>query len=148
MDLSRHLPALMLAIVAALAVPVWGQVGSRSSAAPALDYNYFKSKVEPIFLVKRAGHARCVACHSSNNSALRLEPLDPGSSAWTEEESRKNFDWVKKVAAPGDLESPLLIHPLAEQAGGDFFHSGGKHFNSKQDPEWAVLKAWVMGATE
>ena len=54
---------------------------------------------------------------------------------------------MKAVAVAGNLKSPLLIHPLAEEAGGDFFHSGGKHFNSQSDPEWQTLKAWVMGQT-
>jgi len=47
----------------------------------------------------------------------------------------------------GDLKSPILIHPLTQDAGGDFFHSGGKHFNSQSDPEWLTLKAFVMGKT-
>ena len=155
MDLSRRLPALLLGILVALTARVWAwqqmpnlQISSRGPEHATLDYNYFKDKVEPVFLAKRSGHARCVACHSSNNSPLRLQPLDKGSSTWTEEESRKNFEAVQKVARSGDLESPLLIHPLAEQAGGDFFHGGGKHFNSQSDPEWMALKAWIMGAAE
>jgi len=43
------------------------------------------------------------------------------------------------------LTSPLLRHPLAESAGGDFFHNGGKHFNSQDDPEWQILKAFILG---
>ena len=129
-----------------------GQAGENqsgtSSAAQSLDFEFFKSNVQPIFLAKRTGHARCVACHAVNNSALRLQPLTAGSTTWNDEESRKNFEAAQKVAVPGSLKSPLLIHPLAEQAGGDFFHSGGKHFNSQSDPEWQTLKAWVLGATE
>ena len=79
--------------------------------------------------------------------ALHLVPLSPGSTTWNEEESRKNFELVQRVAIPGDLKSPLLIHPLAEEAGGDFFHSGGKHFNSQNDPEWLTMKAWIFGQT-
>jgi hypothetical protein len=120
---------------------------STSSAPVALDFEYFKTKVEPIFLAKRPGHARCVSCHSSNNAPLRLVPLSPRARSWDEEQSRKNFQLVKRVAIPGDLESPLLIHPLTEEAGGDFFHNGGKHFNSKSDPEWLTLKAFILGET-
>lgn len=116
-----------------------------SSSTTALDYEYFKTQVEPIFLKKRPGHARCVACHSQNNAPLKVLPLSPGETSWNEEESRKNFELVKRVATPGDLESPLLIHPLAESAGGDFFHNGGKHFNSQNDPEWLILKAFILG---
>ena len=51
------------------------------------------------------------------------------------------------LVAAAHSEVPILIHPLAEQAGGDFFHSGGKHFNSQSDPEWLTLKAFVLGDT-
>jgi hypothetical protein len=32
-----------------------------------------------------------------------------------------------------------LIHPLAPEAGGDLFHSGGRQFASKDDPDWKAL---------
>jgi hypothetical protein len=124
------------------------QPAPSSSKSTSLDFEFFKTRVQPVFLKKRPGHARCIACHAgSQASGFQLQPLDPGRTTWTEEESRQNFDAVKQVVIPGDLRSPLLVHPLAESAGGDFFHSGGKHFNSQDDPEWQTLKAWVMGQT-
>ena len=124
------------------------QASPSSSKPISLDFEFFKTKVQPIFLAKRPGHARCVACHGSPEaSGFQLEPLAHGQANWNEEESRKNFDSVRQVVVPGDLRSPLLVHPLAEAAGGDFFHSGGKHFNSQDDPEWQTLKAWVFGQT-
>jgi hypothetical protein len=51
---------------------------------------------------------------------------------------------VKRFVLPGSTaKSMLLVHPLAEQAGGDFYHSGGKHWDSQNDPEWQILRAWV-----
>jgi hypothetical protein len=111
---------------------------------PSLDYQAFKTRVQPIFLAKRPGHARCISCHASG-TPLRLQPLPQGRTAWNDEESRKNFEAVKRVVVPGSMKSMLLIHPLAEQAGGDFFHNGGKHWGSQNDPEWQILKAWVVG---
>ena len=112
-------------------------------AAPSsLDFEVFKTKVQPIFLAKRPGHARCIACHASG-TPLRLQPLSPGSTTWNDEQSRKNFEAVRRVVVPGSAKSMLLVHPLAERAGGDFFHSGGKHWDSQNDPEWQTLKAWV-----
>ena len=122
------------------------QPASSSTASTSLDYEVFKAKIQPIFLAKRPGHARCVSCHSSG-TPLRLQPLSPGSTTWTEEESRKNFEVVRRVAIPGNLKSRILTHPLAEEAGGDFFHNGGKHFQSQNDPEWLALQAWVLGQT-
>ena len=119
---------------------------SSPTASASLNYDFLKAKVEPVFLAKRAGHTRCVVCHTINNAPFHLVPLSPGSTTWSEEESRKNFESTKVLVVAGNVErSRLLIHPLAEDAGGDFFHTGGKHFDSQNSPEWQVLKAWVMG---
>jgi len=123
-----------------------GQQAATPPAAAPLDYDYFKTKVQPIFLFKRPGHARCVSCHSAG-TPLRLQALLPGATAWNEEQSRQNFETLKRVALPGNPKSKLLLHPLEERAGGDFFHSGGKHFSSQDDPEWQVLRTWIMGQT-
>jgi hypothetical protein len=117
------------------------------TASPSLDYEFFKTKVQPIFLTKRDGHARCVACHTVNNAPFKLVPLSPGAATWNEQQSRMNFELVKRVAMPGFLESKLLIHPLAEEAGGDDHHGGAQQFSSKQDPAWQILRAFVMGET-
>jgi hypothetical protein len=37
------------------------------------------------------------------------------------------------------------MHPLAEEAGGDEFHGGGRHWTSQDNPEWKILAAWVSG---
>lgn len=116
-----------------------------SPPADTLDYAFFKARVQPIFLAKRPGHARCIACHGAG-TPLRLQPLSPGSTTWSDDETRKNFEAVRRVVVPGSMKSRLLVHPLAEEAGGDFYHSGGKHWSSQTDPEWQTLKAWVFGA--
>jgi hypothetical protein len=144
--LFRNVAALTFGCLALLTVGAFGQ----QPAAPArstLDFEYFKTKVQPIFLKKREGHARCISCHGQG-TPMRLQPLDPGATTWTDEESRQNFDAVRRVAVvPGSLKSKLLTHPLAEDAGGDFYHNGGKHFASQNDPEWQTLRNWVMGTT-
>jgi hypothetical protein len=133
----------VLKTIVALTV-IAGAWWAQQPATASLDYEVFKAKVQPIFLAKRPGHARCISCHSSG-TPLRLQPLPAGATTWNDAESRKNFDAVKRVVIPGSLKSMLLVHPLAEQAGGDFFHNGGKHWNSQNDPEWQTLKAWVLG---
>ena len=128
-------------------VAVLGQQATPSSTPSAsLNYEFFKTRVQPIFLFKRPGHARCISCHGSG-TPLRLQPLSAGSTTWNDEESRKNFEAIQRVVIPGNLKSKLLLHPLEEQAGGDFFHSGGKHFSSQNDTEWQILKAFVLGQT-
>jgi hypothetical protein len=127
------------------AIAVAGMLGQQaSSPAPSLDYDVYKSQIQPIFLAKRPGHARCVSCHSGGTN-FRLQPLPPGATTWNEEDTRKNFEAVRRVAMPGNPKSRILLHPLAEAAGGDFFHNGGKHWQSQNDPEWQRLRTWIMG---
>jgi len=118
-------------------------------AAGTLDYDFYKAKVQPIFLLKRPGHAPCVMCHADANNMLHLEKLPDGQSTWTEEQTRKNFDTVAKIVQAVDdpLTAKILIHPLAPEAGGDAFHSGGRQFASKNDPNWKTIAKWAQGAT-
>jgi hypothetical protein len=117
------------------------------AAAQSLDFATYRAKVEPIFLKKREGHARCVVCHSGAGNAFRLQPLAPGAATWTEEQSRQNFEVVTKLVISANLmSSPILKHPLAGTAGGDDFHSGGRQFTSQNDPDWKAIADWARGA--
>jgi hypothetical protein len=120
-----------------------------AQAAPAtnsLDFDVYKAKVEPLFLEKRPGHARCVVCHSTG-TAFRLQQLTSGEKAWSEDQSRKNFDMLARFVVPGvPAKSRLLLMPLAHEAGGVEFHPGGKHWESQDNPEWKALADWVRGA--
>src|SRR5229473_2318512 len=132
----RALPILPIAMLLAI----------EAASAAALDYAFFKERVQPIFLKKRPGHARCVTCHEHGSPPLPA--LEPGATNWSEEQSRKNFAMWKLFVMPGSpMKSALLLHPLAEEAGGDRFHAGGKHWKSQSDPEWQILAAWVRGET-
>ena len=112
----------------------------------SLSYEFFRDKVQPVFLAKREGHARCVVCHSRNNAPFHVVSLSPGATTWNEQQSRQNFELVQRVVQPGYIDSPLIKHPLAEEAGGDAHHGGAQQFTSKEDPAWQTLRAFVMGA--
>lgn len=128
----------LLATICFLALPL---------AAQTLDFETYRTKVEPIFLKKRPTHARCVVCHEGTRTALRLQALPEGQKTWTLEQSRLNFESVSKLVNTRNLmASPLLKHPLAEAAGGDDFHSGGRQFASQNDPDWKILADWARGA--
>jgi hypothetical protein len=117
-----------------------------SRAAPTLDYEFFKARVQPIFLQKRDGHTRCYVCHAEANNAFRLERLSPGASTWSDEQSRRNFEMASILVNPGDpTTSRLLQQPLAPEAGGNVFHSGGRQFGSRDDSNWKILADWVNG---
>src|SRR5204862_2581028 len=120
--------AALVTLSPAIAVPSAQAPGA--PAISALDYEFFKTKVQPIFLAKREGHTRCVSCHSKG-TPMRLQALSPGATTWNEEQSRKNFQVVVTRVVPYNLlQSRLLVQPLVSEGGGTFYHSGGKHWNS------------------
>jgi hypothetical protein len=119
-----------------------------SASAPSLDFEFFKTRVEPIFLKRRPGHARCYACHGSGTGPQYLVRMSPGSAFWTDEQSRQNFENISKLVNLDDpMNSRILIHPLSPLAGGDimFAHGGGRQFESKDDPDWKTIAEWVSG---
>lgn len=142
--------SLLLIVLTLFAQPGAPPAGQQAAAPPppaasSLDYEFFKTRVQPIFLKKRPGNARCIVCHETGTP--RLQSLSPGATTWDEEQSQKNFAAWQRVVVPGKpLASRLLLHPLAAEAGGDPFHAGGKHWTSQSDPEWQTLAAWVNGA--
>ena len=146
--------AVALYAPAALAGEQSGEPSAAQAATasrPSLDYEFFKARIEPIFLKRRsADHVRCYACHQISRHTgrpLELQQLHPGSSSWTEEQSRRNFEAVSRVVIPGDpLSSIFLLKPLAPEAGGlADTHSGGRQFASQNDPDWKNMEAWVRG---
>jgi hypothetical protein len=158
--ISRILPKIIsAAFVVAVAVLLCVFVpsspaqtsGSPDAQAPQLDYEFFKTRVEPIFLKKRSDeHVRCYVCHQVSRHGggpLSLEMLPPGASFWTEEQSRHNFEVVSKLVVPGNPSLSLFLRmPLAPEAGGlADTHQGGRQFASEDDPDWKNMKAWVLG---
>jgi hypothetical protein len=157
---KKILAGLVVASAVALYAPApfAGKPSSRASAPqapsaskPSLDYEFFKTRVEPIFIKKRwPDHSRCYVCHEISRHGggpLSLEALPAGASFWTEEQSRHNFETVSKLVIPGDpLSSIFLLMPLAPEAGGlADTHQGGRQFRSKDDPDWKNMEAWVRG---
>lgn len=133
------MPVRLTLVCAAMITLCAGSVALAAAPSTALNYEFFKAKVQPIFLEKRAGHARCVVCHGGANNALHLAVLPP-SGQWSEDDTKNNFAAVSALVNRADpANSRLLIHPLAPEAGGDMFHSGGRQFASKDDPDWKIL---------
>jgi hypothetical protein len=115
--------------------------------AQTLDFEMYRTQVEPIFLKKRPTHARCVSCHVAALSRFQLQMLPDGVTNWTLEQSRRNFQAVSQLVNFKDvLASPILKHPLAEDAGGDKAHSGGEQFKTRDDLDWKTIEAWIRAA--
>jgi hypothetical protein len=136
--------SLRRGLLLAVAVAVLGS--PTSASAQALSYEFFKTKVQPIFLKKRVGYTRCIVCHAGANNAMRLTPLERGASDFTDEQSKTNFETVSQIVTPGKpMESHFLIHPLDPHSGGGMYHSGGRQFETTDDPDWKNMAAWVNG---
>ena len=58
-------------------------MGARPEREPqqsaGLDFETYRTRIEPIFLKQRESGPRCYDCHSAMNTRLRLEPLSAGS---------------------------------------------------------------------
>ena len=120
---------------------------SLPSPPSSLDFQIYRDRVQPVFLDKRKGFARCYVCHSQG-TPFRLQRLSAGKTTWNEEETKKNFDAIQRLIAPGKPEaSRLLLMPLAHEAGGTEFHPGGKRWASKDDAEWKEIAQWVKTAS-
>jgi len=141
---------LGVALVAGAAFSTAALQGQEAAKPAPLDYEVFKARIEPIFLKNRPGHARCYSCHGLGNGPQYLVPLSPGATTWTEEQSRKVFELVSLLVVRNDpMNSKLLMRPLSPVAGGDLVweHSGGRQFESKDDPDWQAMAAWASGKT-
>jgi hypothetical protein len=130
---------LLAAAAALLATP-------NSTVAQSLDFAGYQSNVEPIFLTKRDGFTRCVVCHGGATNSFSLVRLRPGVNTYTEDQSRKNFEVVSRLVVAGKPEdSHLLMYPLVPEEGGAAYHSGGRQWPSKNDPNWQAIAKWVNG---
>ena len=86
--------------------PRWSRCSSRSGRAMRAATS----------VTRRARRSACRRCR-------------PGRTAWTDEQSQKNFEMAKRFVLPGvPKKSRLLTMPLAHEAGGTEFHPGGKHW--------------------
>lgn len=130
------------------------EAGASPVPQDGLDFDVYRERVEPIFLVDRGGNgpgaSACVTCHVQSGTPMRLQPLQEdanGNVFWTEEQSRMNFEVVSRLVTPGDPRtSRLLREPLATVAGGSRMHVGGKFWDSQDDPEWQAMAEWVGAA--
>src|SRR5437667_8749046 len=150
MSLIAALSGLLLAareLAKAAPAAHGNQAHSPAQVQSSLDFETYRTRIEPIFLKTREGGVRCYDCHSVMVTRLHLRRLPEGSSAWTEQQSRQNFKVVSQLVTPAEPpKSRLLLHPLSPEAGGDPTHTGGKFWKSQDDPEWRMIADWVRKA--
>lgn len=110
----------------------------------ALDFEFFRSCVQPIFASPREGHIRCSNCHSSG--LIGFAPVAQSGSTWSDEEARRAFQTISRLIIPGNPEqSRFMLKPLHPDGGGSYTHNGPRRWQSRDDAEWRMLADWVRG---
>src|SRR5947209_6079294 len=69
--------------------PLAQGTGAPITQASLLDYDTYRTRVQPILVAVRKGNSRCASCHSRGGGNAFLEPLPPGSETYTEQQSRR-----------------------------------------------------------
>ncbi len=114
-------------------------------ASPTVDFDFFQSCVQRIFVTTTPGALPCAECHTSGAAGF-ARTIGDGRDFWNEVESRRNFSVAMRLIEPGEpTRSRLLMHPLAFEGGGDYTHNGPRRWTSMDDPEWQMLAGWVRG---
>ena len=94
--------SVRLVVTAAVSALALATASLVSHAADAPDFDYFKAKVQPILLAKRAGHARCVMCHAeANNAAAKKD--------WEKRNAATCLGWRGLWCEPKDLCSEDMV---------------------------------------
>lgn len=122
----------------------WIASGNSSATAEPIvevDFEFFRSCVQPIFVNPIDNAMPCIECHSGE---FAVPP--PENSYWTEEQSRQAFEDLVYLIDPGRPDSSRFLHkPLHPNAGGDLMHNGGRRWFTADDPERLALAEWVSG---
>ena len=112
---------------------------------PTVDFEFFRSCVQRVFQTPREGHVRCSNCHGAGQIGFAPVPGE-GRTAWNDEEAKRAFQVISRLIIPGNPDqSRFMIKPLHPDGGGSYAHNGVRRWQSKDDPEWQVLAAWVRG---
>ena len=111
---------------------------------PAIDFEFFRACVQPVFSTAREGHIRCSNCHAAG--MIGFAPVPEANGAWSDQEARRAFQVLSRLIVPGNPDqSRFLLKPLHPDGGGSYTHNGPRRWQSRDDPEWRMLAQWVRG---
>ena len=101
-------------------------------------------RVHPVFANPREGHIRCSNCHAAGD--IGFAPPTQANKVWTDQQAKSAFAVISRLIVPGNPEqSRFLLKPLHPDGGGSYTHNGPRRWQSRSDPEWQMLAAWVRG---
>jgi hypothetical protein len=112
--------------------------------APELDFEFYRTCVKRMYDTPRYGQLPCTDCHAGGFTGFA--PSAANGTAWTEQEARRGFAAIQRLIVPGDpVQSRWLLKPLHPDGGGSYTHNGVRRWQSRDDPEWQMMAAWVRG---
>ena len=115
-----------------------------AEAGPAIDFDFFRACVQPVFANPREGHIRCSNCHSEG--LIGFAPVAENGKTWNDQEAKRAFSTITRLVIPGNPEqSRFLLKPLHPSGGGSYTHNGPRRWQSRDDPEFRMLAGWVRG---
>jgi len=113
--------------------------------APPVDFEFFRACVQKVFATPREGHISCSNCHGAGQIGFAPVP-GAGRTQWNEEEARQAFRVIARLIVAGNpVQSRFLLKPLHPDGGGSYAHNGVRRWQTRDDPEWQMLAAWVRG---
>ncbi len=112
---------------------------------PMLDFEFYRACVQPVVMGNpRPGQLPCTACHSGGT--IGFAPRPANGTSWSDAEAQRAFDVISRLVIPGNpQESRWLLKPLHPDGGGSYTHNGVRRWQTRDDPEWQMLAAWVRG---
>ena len=113
---------------------------------PVLDFAFFRSCVQQVFAKPLEGHIRCSNCHNAGAGIMGFAVLPGNGREWSDAEAKQAFQTISRLIIPGNPEqSRFLLKPLHPDGGGSYAHNGVRRWQTRNDPEWQMLAAWVRG---
>jgi hypothetical protein len=111
---------------------------------PTLDFAFYNSCIQEMYRNPRYGQLSCQECHAGGFTGFA--PRAANGTAWTEQEARRGYDAIQRLILPGNpVQSRWLLKPLHPDGGGSYTHNGVRRWQSRDDPEWLMMAAWVRG---
>ncbi len=111
---------------------------------PTLDFEFYRACVQEVFRTPKYGQLACATCHAGGQTGFAPRPAN--GTSWSDAEAERGFDAIQRLILPGNpIQSRWLLKPLHNEAGGSYTHNGVRRWQSREDPEWQMLAAWVRG---
>ena len=119
------------------------QTAPGSATSTSLDYEFFKTRVQPIFMAKRAGNARCISCHAPARRCDCSRSRREARHGATRTRARTSRRSAGRRARQPEEQAAASIRSRKRPAATSITTAASTG-DSQNDPEWQTLEAWVL----